>query len=254
MNDRNEMSPAEELVDLYNKIDAHLRLRYGLNSDLGFGQEVDSYGGQSKSDRVREERRILWQAGRIRNLLDHDKWQVNGSYVYTCQPESHIIKGLRKIWNKLDVDVKAIDCWPKSEIAWLEMNSRVSEALSLHDLQDYSQFPIADSEEFVNICTTVDIGKWLASRVVEKSRVQKAEERDAIFDLDGHVVQEVIEHKGKVKNYSFADPNAKVFEIIRLFRETDRLEAVFLSPGRSRKKPMIQRIVTNWDIMNYLDR
>ena len=241
MGERSEL--ARQFLDLFNKIDRHLRVLFQIEDSESFRAVLNAFRGKQPSGQQLAVVKQLRLAANVRNAMEHGKKSHDNTFQYPCFPSEDIVANLIRIWKKLDSSVSAIKCWRACELYATDWKTNLASLFQVKNEKNFTHFPVFGNGGLLEgLFVFDDVVSWISQQVRLGT---------TLFDFDDCVIEDVAP-AGKVgSSFKVFDPNTPANKIIEFFGNNSSIQAVFLSPGKSLSQARIQRIVTRWDIVNY---
>jgi hypothetical protein len=100
----------------------------------------------------------------LRNAIDHNSHR--GVYPI-AEPIPEIVEEIRRLRDKIKAPPEAIAVLPEMDVRSVHSGEPVSVALEYVRQFDFSQLPVYESGQYVDILTTNTIARWLAQQIVD---------------------------------------------------------------------------------------
>lgn len=225
------MSNADRFIELFNRADAALRARAGLDDH---GVKFNEVVGCLRADPlVKPSIHRLMAYGRLRNAIVHDIRYPSASVI--AEPRKDEVERLEKLVLELEHPTRLSDVsLPRPEV--LSMSAGLMQILLRMLDQDFSQVVVENEDEYV-LLSAAAITRWL-SEGPNQARIAEAAIADAFVLEDG-------------SEFAYASTSDPVASLRVLFERTDgrpRMQAVLVT-GDGTPAGIPIGIVTAWDLL-----
>jgi predicted transcriptional regulator len=220
---KHTMSNAEKFIDIYNRIDKHLK-----NDDNETHESFANKIRKSSNPIIKQKKEKLISFGELRNAIVHNS-KIG---------ERYIAEPLEEIVDEFEEILKILKCPPKvfplfsAEIVGAKKNDKLDQMLKIMREKSFSQFPIFnDDENVIEIINTNTISRWLGENIIDDEIMM---ENPKISDL-----VESIEFK---KNYKYISKDCDIYSAYDLFvkqieKQKRNLDVLFIThSGNEREK------------------
>lgn len=223
-------SPCEEFLELFLQVEDQIRSHVKEPSKTNVTAAVAKLKAQRPNLPHLDDLGTLID---IRNVLAHN----GGCGDALVVPTNRAIGQLREFQAAL-VDPRKAGQLFKRTVEWITGEASLGDVLRLIHERDYSQFPVASKGSIVGLVTEHSITRHLAQMHAE-SRLQS--------EIGDVKVSELIDGDAPNERYRFVSPTTPEDDLLGLFREHVRLEAVLIGEKGPRVDGLVG-IATTWDI------
>src|SRR5262249_32474190 len=138
---------------------------------------------------------------------------------YMAVPVPAVVAKVEKIRTELTDPPRAIPVFLRNVIT-VRTDTSLLEILELVATNDFSQFPVYETNGFRGLLTENGITRWLAHH---------AKQGAAVVRLDGVVARGVLGDEETTENVVFVNPRTPVADVRSQFSQNELLEAVLIS-------------------------
>ncbi|XFA98259.1 CBS domain-containing protein [Candidatus Izemoplasma sp. B36] len=153
------MSNETRFLDLFKKLEKHLRVEYNQNSYSysGFMSTLYKVKKSNKNPNINNKHNfdIIQQASQIRNIISHN----NDVLI----PSDRFVNEFEKIVNKICDPLKVENIMIRfSKLKTVTLDSKISEAINLLKEHGYNTIPVIDKNQLMGIFTEKSIYDYLS--------------------------------------------------------------------------------------------
>jgi predicted transcriptional regulator len=194
------MTNSEEYLDIYNKIDTHLKKLDNHGSYVSFSQKVKNTKNKV-AQRFKDE---LLSFGELRNAIVHNPKIGNKAI---AEPHENTVLRITELYEKISNPKKVI---PEFQFPVLGAKKQdfINDILVKMKKKSFSQFPVFDENE--NVCELINnntISRWLSTQLEENGTIMidNVKVVDLIPEIEFHL------------NYKFISRHTSIYEAYDLF-------------------------------------
>ena len=195
------MKTSDSFLDYYNKIDGVLNKKGQYDSYITFSQKVKELS--IKNSTVRQFKDELLSLAELRNAIVHNP-KIDGKAI--AEPHENTVKRIQEIYERVSNPKKVIPEF-KAEISGATLDESINGILKQIDEKSFSQFPVFENDQVVELINTNTIARWLSYNL----------------DDDGSILVEVVRVKDLLshiefkENYKFISKHFNIYEAYDLF-------------------------------------
>ncbi|AYA23167.1 CBS domain-containing protein [Rhodococcus rhodochrous] len=219
--------PAREFLDLWSDIEQHLKQKYSLAENArGMGDILAATHGRDAL--VRRYAPDLTAFRELRNAISHHRYR-DGTPIAT--PRRDTIERLRRIHHELLNPVRIGQCLRGRAVITATPEQPLRDALREMMQYTFSQLPVYDNNNYLELLTTNAVARWLAAQISDAGEVL----------VDQVRVREVLDFVEPTEKVLHRAKTVTVAAVIDDFRENDSgaLVAVIVSEqGLRTQKPL----------------
>ncbi|MBI9014974.1 MAG: CBS domain-containing protein [Clostridiales bacterium] len=227
------MKNSESFLSTYNKLDHYLK---GLDPS-------DHYRSfSSVLNRLKESNKVvshyekkLKSYNNLRNAIVHER--MDGKVI--AEPNDYAVNDLNSIYMKISSPRSICDVC-KHNIIKLNHKDSLSTALTVMKENDFSQLPVYNGDDFVEMLNTETVSSWMAHNI----------EQDTV-SIQETKVSDVLCFKSDYRVTLFHSRDTNIYEILELYKDnaynSKQIDAIIITHnGKKTEKPIT--IITDYDI------
>ena len=228
---------AERFLDIFNKIEKHLKSKFNNGYYIPFGELVRK--ASAREGVIKRYRENLFVYGDLRNVMVHNA-RINGRII--AEPLDEILDDINHIWEQVQHPRKV--SMFKKKVHYCFMDDKLSKALGFIREFKISQIPILNQGQVVDVLNANHIADWLATQpIVEPSEVS---------------ISEVLDNALRNHNFEIISGNMSVFDAAEIYKSSHKkhpvnwyYDALLITPNGRASEQMIGIIVLK-DIAEYI--
>ncbi len=195
------MKTSEGFLDYYNKIDSVLNKKGQFESYTTFSQKVKILSG--KDSVIRQFKDELLSFAELRNAIVHTP-KLDGRVI--AEPHERTVERLQEIFEKVSNPKKVITEF-KAEISGATPDEFINGILEQIDKKSFSQFPVFENDQVVELINTNTIARWLSHNL----------DNDGSILIEAVKVKDLLPHIEFKENYKFVSKHKNIYEAYDLF-------------------------------------
>ena len=237
------MSKEQKFLDLFKRLEKHLRIEYNQNhySYAGFMSTLYKIKKSRKNHFINNRYNfdIIQQASQIRNIISHNR--------NVLIPSDSFVDNFEKIVNKICDPLKIENIMIKfSKLKTVTSNSKIEDAIQLLKEHGYNTIPVVDNSTLIGIFTEKSCYDYLSiSKNTQINKNMKIEEILEAIDLNSD----------PRKYFEFVSRNASIHDAYELYnsdRSHKRELLLLLVTENGNKEEKLLGIVALRDVENAL--
>lgn len=227
------MKNSEMFLSTYNKLDHYLK---GLDHSEQYRSFSSVLNRLKKSNKVVSHyEKKLKSYNNLRNAIVHER--MDGKVI--AEPNDYAVNDLNLIYEKISSPKSICDVC-KHSIIKLDHRDSLSTALVTMKENDFSQLPVYNGDDFVEMLNSETISSWMAHNI----------EQD-IVSIEETKISDVLHFKSDYRLTLFQSRNANIYEILDLYKDnaykSKQIDAIIITHnGKKSEKPIT--IITDDDI------
>lgn len=190
---------AEQFLDIFNKIEKHLKQRYNNGYYIPFGELVRK--ASAREGVVKRYREDLFVYSELRNVLVHNS-RINGRMI--ADPLDDVIENIEHILVQIEHPEKVTKF--KKTVYYCFSDDPLSKALKFMHEHRISQIPILDRGIIKDVLSANHISDWLS----DKEQISLSEVK----------ISEVFEISLRNGNFKIIADNTSVFDAAELYKNS----------------------------------
>ncbi|HRW62333.1 MAG TPA: CBS domain-containing protein [Bacteroidales bacterium] len=228
---------AEKFLDIFNKIEKHLKAKYNNGYYIPFGDLVRK--AASKEGVVKKYREELFVYSDLRNVMVHNV-RVNGKII--AEPLDDVIRNIEQIWEHIQHPEKVSKF--KKQVFYCFSDDKLQKALQFIHEHKISQIPVIEKGVIIDVLNSNHIADWLASK-------------DSVIPSET-TIAEVLGNASRSKNFEIISGSMSVFDAAEIYKNSYLkppvnwyYDALIITPNGKHDGQMVGIIVLK-DIAPYI--
>jgi predicted transcriptional regulator len=157
----------------------------------------------SKNSAIRQFKDELLSFAELRNAIVHNP-KIDGQAI--AEPHESTVKKLQIIFEKVSNPKKVIPEF-KAEISGATPDKFINGILEQIDKKSFSQFPVFENDQVIELINTNTIARWLSSNLDNEGSIL----------MEAVKVKDLLPHIEFEENYKFISKNTSIYEAYDLF-------------------------------------
>lgn len=229
------MTPTEQFLDLYKRLENGLEKRYE-NARRRYSSVVFEFIKDQESEPIRDGLEICRE---IRNLLTHS---ANVGGVPVVEPSTHIVELMEEIVHFAEAPPLALEFATKGEqILKARLSQKVLRLMEVMSKNGFSHVPVTENGELYGVFSTGSVFQYTLN---SNKRIDK---ETTLMELKEYI--SINEH---YENYAFLCKTATYMEARKTFErikaQNKRVSVAFITENGKQDEPLLG-MVTPWDVL-----
>ena len=228
------MQKSQKFISLFKKLERLVSDKSSLPKETSISKKLSELTGENNVFGFYK--KDIQRLTELRNVIIHGSVE-DGRAI--AEPHDEIISKLEEIVEKIENPPRV---YPEfhSKIETIETEIQISVALDKMYEGDYSQLPVLENENFVDLLTSDTIVRWIA-----------ANKEEGGYLLENVTIREVLTYKEFDENYKFISRNTTLIEALKVFEEVEYkkqpLDALLIT-NDGKKEQKLLGIITHYDV------
>ncbi len=233
------MNNVDNFIQSYQKIEDYLRKKTNDDKHATFSSMITTC---SKFDpiinRYHQELRLF---GNLRNSIIHK----NVAWSPIAEPNEKAVNFIGELVNKLIKPVKVMPLFSRN-VGTCSLSDSIAQVLTVMYKNEYSQMPVVENNQCINLLTTNSISRWLSENV-----------KNELVDLKETMIEQVLRFKENEETFSFISRTATLAEAYAYFEKSENrrsaLDALLITENGKPDQGLLG-IITHYDLPDIVSK
>lgn len=233
------MNTVDKFIQSYQKIEEYLRKETKADKFTTFSSMVTTC---SKNDPIiRKYQQELRLFGNLRNSIVHR----DVAWSPIAEPHDKAVEFIGELVNKLFKPAKVIPLFSR-DVGTCSLTDSIAYVLTEMYENDYSQMPVVQNDQCINLLTTNSISRWLSEHV-----------KNELVDLKETTIKQVLEFKEKEEAFMFISRNTTLAKAYTYFENNENrraaLDALLITENGKRNQGLLG-MITHYDLPDIVSK